>query len=238
MERETKKNSFDFYFRFCSWILSLSLACAELVQLELKKVLKLMRRSKNWWNFEFAPLKMVYTSSNVRAMSKSHQMTSKQSASEKTAAAAKNRSQTTNMHLNERRNVSLPQEQHPVAQNSRQKAQPQHQQYYQYHQQLYFGMAGQRHDGNGSRQLMSLPAKAPIDADNIHRYSKSMGASDVNGSADSSCVDEYSSDDDHHYNSNRSILNHHNCQPTDDIYMDALSEVRIESERIKFVQTR
>lgn len=177
---------------------------------------------------------MVYTSSNVRAMSKSHQMTSKQSANENAAAAAaKNRSQTTNMHFHQRRNVSLPQEQHPVAQNSRQKAQPQqqqHQQYYQYHQQMYFGMAGQRHDGNGSRQLMSLPAKAPIDADNVHRHSKSMGASDGNGSADSSCVDDYGSDDDHHYNSNRSILNHHNCEPADDIYMDALSEVGIESE--------
>lgn len=182
--------------------------------------------------FEFAPVKMVYTSSNVRAMSKTHQMTSKQSANENTAVA-KNRSQSTNMHFHQRRNVPLPQEQHPVAQNSRQKAQPQqHQQYYQYHQQPYYG-GGQRHDGNVSRQLMSLPAKAPINVDKIHRHSKSMGANDGNGSADSSCVDEYSSDDDHHYNSNRSILNHHNCQSADDIYMDALSEVGIKSDKSK-----
>lgn len=175
---------------------------------------------------------MVYTSSNVRAMSKSHQITSKHSTNENTVMA-KNRSQSTNMHFHQRRNVSLPQEQHPVAQNSRQKVQPQqhqHQQYYHYHQQPYYG-GGQRHDANVSRQLMSLPAKPPTDVDNnVRRHSKSMAGNDGNGNADSSCIDEYSSDDDLHYNSNRSILNHHNCQTADDIYMDALSEVGIESE--------
>lgn len=166
---------------------------------------------------------MVYTSSNVRGMSKTHQITSKQTTNNN-LAVGKNRPQSANMHFNQRRNVSLPQEQHPVAQNSRQKAQPP--QYYQYHQQQHHQIVGQRQytrDGNSSRQLLPLPAKAPIDVDKINRHGKCMPANDSNGGGDNSIVND--TDDDHHYNSNRSILNHHNCQPTDDIYMDTLSEV-------------
>lgn len=180
---------------------------------------------------------MVYTSSNVRAMSKTHQMSTKQSANEN-LAAGKIRSPSSNMHFQPRRNVALPQEQHPVAQNSRQKAPPQQQQYYQYHhqhQQQQHQSAGQRQytrDGSSSRQLMSLPAKAPIDGDHGNRHnSKNMATNDGNGSSDNSIADEYSSDDDLRYNNNRSILNHHNCQPTGDIYMDALSEVRIKNRK-------
>lgn len=187
---------------------------------------------------EFLVLKMVYTSSNVRAMSKTHQMTSKQAA--ENAGAGKSRSQSSNMHFHQRRNVPLPQEQHPVAQNSRHKAHQQQQQhYYQYHeqrQQQHHQSAGQRqyaHDGNVSRQLMSLPAKPPIDVDN--RHNNSATANDGNSSSDNSIVDEYNSDDDRHYNNNRSILNHHNCEPVDDIYMDALSEVRNQKVKSKTV---
>lgn len=173
---------------------------------------------------------MVYTSSNTRATSKTLQMTSKPSSTNQDTATGKNRShQPTNMQFHQRRNVSLTQDQHPVAQNSgsRQKPPPLH--YYQYHrqQQQQQQSAAQRHyahDGNGSRQLMSFPAKAPIDVDNNNRQSNG------HGNSDSSIIDECSDNDDDHYNSNRSILNHHNCQPTDNIYMDALSEVRTENK--------
>lgn len=175
---------------------------------------------------------MVYTSSNVRdrTPTKPHQMASKQSPNDIAPLPPnKNRSHSSNVHYHhqspQHQQHQRRPDQHPVAQNSRQKAQSSRPIAAQNHRQM--------HDTPRSH-LMSLPA---IDHNNRHN---SMATSRSNG--DNSIDDHYyySNCDDVDrrtvYNnnnstttttvSNRSILNHHNCQPTDDIYMDAMNEVR------------